>query len=226
MTLPVHLDILCKLLFPFYIIEEELSSFTRLLFSIERFIVVSFPLRAKTLLTFHHTWITTVAVLVIITLCSSHLFISVHSINFKLSTYCAVDEKLSGPVLSALYWFWLGVVCYLLPNLVTITLNMFILRHILSANSKRQFLSAASGKDLTAVSADSSILNRERRVTISLVVVSIATSIIYAPEIIMCGYHSLTFLSINATPQFLDASNLMEFSWIFIHMVNIAKVTN
>lgn len=223
---PIHNDVMCKLFFTWYMITDQLSSFTLTLFAIERFIVVYFPLRAKTLLSFKNTLISTGLVLFALSLFSSHLYFSIRSIKFKLNTYCAVDEKLSGPVLSALYWIWIGVESYLFPNLVSSVLNIFILHRILSASSKRHSMSAVSGKSAsTSAVMDSTSSHRERRATISLVLISIAHSIVYTPEMIMCSYVALTFLELIPIPSYIDVNVLMEFSWMLTHMTNVGKVS-
>lgn len=224
MSWPIRVDLLCKLIYTWYMIAEQLSSFTLLLFSVERFVVVHFPLHAKSLISFRRTMIITGVVLLSIALCSTHLYFSTNSIRLRLNTYCAVSEELSGPFLAALYWFWMGVESYFLPTLVSIILNMFILRRILSASAKRQIMSVGNSKIAASTLADSSSAARERRATMSLVFISIAHTIIYTPSIIVAGYLGLTFLQLIPIPAVLDVNILVELSWVSVHMTNIGKV--
>lgn len=221
---PIHVDFTCKIIYTWYMIAEQLSSFTLLLFSIERFIVVYFPLRAKAIVSFRRTLITTGAVLLAIALFSTHLYFSIHSIPLRLNTYCAVSGVLSGPVLAALYWFSMGVESYLVPTYVSIALNMSILVRILSARSMRYAMSVASRNSASAATGESSNAVRERRATMSLVFISIAHTVIYTPSIIVSGYLALTFLELIPIPAVLDVNILVEFSWVSVHMTNIGKV--
>lgn len=58
----IEYDLSCKIVYTIVIITEQLSAFTLLLFSIERLVVVYFPLRAKSWLSFKKTCIASAVV--------------------------------------------------------------------------------------------------------------------------------------------------------------------
>ena len=58
----IEFDVSCKIVYTIVILTEQLSAFTLLLFSIERLIVVFFPLRAKSWLSFKLTSVVTAVV--------------------------------------------------------------------------------------------------------------------------------------------------------------------
>ena len=140
LSILVELDFTCKTLFTVFILMEQLAAFTLLLFSVERLVVVYFPLRAKTLLSYRHTWITTAVVLGIVVLLSLHLPVSIHSVQFRLSTYCTVDQVRTPRALSALFWMAMGLESFAFPTVAISVLNIFILRRVLSASLKRHHM--------------------------------------------------------------------------------------
>ena len=173
---PIKVDWTCKILYTLYMESEQLSAFTLVLFSVERLIVVYFPLHAKTWLSFRRTWLTTAVVLTLVALSLAHLPFSIRSIRFTLNTYCAVKESITPPVLSALYWIAMGVQSYTIPTAITITLNVLIYRRIRTADEHRKHITVRHTMNSQAASNSTGCATKTITITTETATISPVTN--------------------------------------------------
>ncbi|XP_053406318.1 putative G-protein coupled receptor F59B2.13 [Mercenaria mercenaria] len=201
----------CKISFFFSYTFFHTSVWLLVITTVERFLVVLFPLQAFKITSIARARITVLALIVVTIVVNSHFFWTLYLNEIKLCTYLEVFEHFHKNI-----WPWIDITVYLfLPFLLLLIFNVLII--IIHRRSIKRRAKLQIGKPRTR----SSNQGRQLQLTATLLMVTFTFLFLSTPSVILIGikqYFEVVDLRDTAIYQLL--STVTMFCLYVSHAVN------